>query len=88
MKTDTDISANPVDRYVACFPSCQIAAAAAGVSTEMLRRMRRCGFVTTRKRALLMARACGFRVDAIELLGLSGVRRSARAPRPRNPPAE
>jgi len=85
MKIDKDFAANPVERYVACFPSCQMAAEAAGISSEMLRRIRRRGFVTTRKRALLMARACGFRVDAIELMALSGVRRSPRAPRPRTP---
>ena len=81
MTTDMDIAANPVERYVECFHSCGAAAQAAGISTEMLRRMRKRGYVTTRKRALIMARACSFRVDAIELLALSGVRRSPRGPR-------
>jgi len=81
MTTDMDVAANPVERYVECFHSYSAAAQAAGISTEMLRRMRRRGYVTTRKRALIMARACSFRVDAIELLALSGVRRSPRGPR-------
>ena len=76
-----ECTANPVERYVDCFHSCQAAADAAGISTEMLRRLRKRGFVTTRKRALIMARACGFRVDAIELLALVGVRRSVGAHR-------
>lgn len=61
---------NPVARYVACFETAQAAATAAGISTEMLRRMRKRGFVTTRKRALVMAQACGFRVEATELMAL------------------
>lgn len=61
---------NPVAQYVACFETAQAAATAAGISTEMLRRMRKRGFVTTRKRALVMARACGFRVDAMQLMAL------------------
>jgi len=81
MTTDMDVAANPVERYVECFHSYGAAAQAAGISTEMLRRMRKRGYVTTRKRALIMARACSFRVDAIELLALSGVRRSPRGPR-------
>ena len=81
MTIEMDVAANPVERYVECFNSCGAAAQAAGISTEMLRRMRKRGYVTTRKRALIMARACSFRVDAIELLALSGVRRSPRGPR-------
>lgn len=81
MTTDMDVAANAVERYVECFHSCGAAAQAAGISTEMLRRMRKRGYVTTRKRALIMARACSFRVDAIELLALTGVRRSPRGPR-------
>ncbi len=81
MTTDMDIAANPVERYAECFHSCSAAAHAAGITTEMLRRMRKRGYVTTRKRALIMARACGFRADAIELLALAGVRRSPRGPR-------
>jgi hypothetical protein len=88
MDIDMECAANPVERYVDCFRSCQAAADAAGISTEMLRRLRKRGFVTTRKRALIMARACGFRVDAIELLALVGVRRSARAPRRMAGPTE
>lgn len=81
MTIEMDVAANPVERYVECFNSCGAAAQAAGISTEMLRRMRKRGYVTTRKRALIMARACSFRVDAIELLALSGVRHSPRGPR-------
>lgn len=65
-----DIVTNPVERYVACFETVTAAASAAGISSEMLRRMRKRGFVTTRKRALVMARACGFQVDARQLLAL------------------
>ena len=81
MTIEMDVAANPVERYVECFNSCGAAAQAAGISTEMLGRMRKRGYVTTRKRAPIMARACSFRVDAIELLALSGVRRSPRGPR-------
>lgn len=70
MNDDMDIVANPVERYVACFQTVQAAALAAGISGEMLRRMRKRGFVTTRKRALIMARACGYQVDAMQLLAL------------------
>ncbi|MDI9239680.1 hypothetical protein QLQ15_12275 [Lysobacter sp. LF1] len=70
MNIDTDILTNPVARYVACFDSAYAAAAAAGISTEMLRRMRKRGYVTTRKRALVMAQACGFRVGATQLMAL------------------
>lgn len=69
----------PVDRYVRCFPTIKVAAACAGVSTEMLRRFRKNGIVGSVSRAHTMARACGFTVDAIELLGLDGVRRSVRS---------
>jgi hypothetical protein len=71
MNDDMDIVTNPVERYVACFETVTAAASAAGISSEMLRRMRKRGFVTTRKRALVMARACGFQVDARQLLALS-----------------
>lgn len=71
MNDDRDIVANPVTRYVACFATVQAAASAAGITTEMLRRMRKRGYVSTRKRALVMARACGFRVEATELMALS-----------------
>ena len=47
------------------------AAQAAGVSTAMLRKMRSRGYVSTRERALRMARACGFRLGAAELLALT-----------------
>ena len=65
-----DVTANPVESYVACFGSVHAAAAAAGVTTEMLRRMRRRGYVTTRKRALLMAQACRFQVEPAVLMAL------------------
>ena len=61
---------NPIERYIACFATARAAAEAAGVSTAMLRRMRGRGFVSTRGRALLMAQACGFRIQAAELLAL------------------
>lgn len=70
MNDDMDIVTNPVERYVACFQTVQAAALAAGISSEMLRRMRKRGFVTTRKRALIMARACGYQVEAMQLLAL------------------
>ena len=62
---------NPVERYIACFPTARAAAEAAGISTAMLRRMRSRGYVSTRTRALLMAQACGFRVKPAELLALT-----------------
>lgn len=71
MNDDKDIVANPVTRYVACFATVQAAASAAGITTEMLRRMRKQGYVTTRKRALVMAQACGFRVEATQLMALA-----------------
>ncbi|QQP96928.1 hypothetical protein [Lysobacter enzymogenes] len=61
---------NPIERYIACFVTVRAAADAAGVSTAMLRRMRARGYVSTRQRALRMARACGFRLQAAELLAL------------------
>ncbi|RPE81599.1 hypothetical protein [Vulcaniibacterium tengchongense] len=70
MKSDKDID-NPIVRYVACFGSVREAAQAAGVSTEMLRRMRKRGYVSTRQRALQMAQACQFRVKATELMALT-----------------
>lgn len=62
---------NPVERYIACFPTARAAAEAAGISTAMLRRMRSRGYVSTRQRALLMAQACRFKVKAAELLALT-----------------
>lgn len=62
---------NPIERYIACFETVRAAADAAGVSTAMLRRMRSRGYVSTRQRALRMARACGFRLAAAELLALT-----------------
>lgn len=62
---------NPIERYIACFPTARSAALAAGISTAMLRRMRGRGYVSTRARALLMAQACGFRVQPAELLALT-----------------
>lgn len=70
---------NDVERYTAVFPSVRAAAAAAGISTEMLRRMRRQGYVATRERALRMAEACGHRVSAAGLLGLGQADHRARA---------
>jgi len=61
---------NPIERFIACFPTVRAAAAAAGVSTAMLRRMRSRGYVSTRQRALRMALACEGRLSAAELLAL------------------
>ena len=61
---------NAIERYIACFATARAAAEAAGVSTAMLRRMRGRGYVSTRGRALVMAQACGFRIQAAELLAL------------------
>ncbi|MGO1000955.1 hypothetical protein [Lysobacter sp. CA196] len=63
-------SPNPIERYIACFVTAREAASAAGVSAAMLRRMRVRGYVSTRARALLMAQACEFRVEAVELMAL------------------
>lgn len=62
---------NPVERYIACFPTARAAAEAAGISAAMLRRMRGRGYVSTRHRALLMAQACRFKVKPAELLALT-----------------
>lgn len=70
---------NDVERYTAVFPSVREAAAAAGISTEMLRRMRRQGYVATRERALRMAEACGHHVTAAGLLGVDPPGHHARA---------
>lgn len=61
---------NPVEAFAGLFPTLSEAAAAAGVSREMLRRMRQRGFVSTRDRALVMAKASGGRVSAAELLAV------------------
>lgn len=61
---------NPIERYIDCFETVRAAADAAGVSASMLRRMRVCGYVSTRERALRMARGCGFRLTAAELMAL------------------
>ncbi|MBW8810310.1 hypothetical protein [Lysobacter capsici] len=66
---------NPVERYIACFPTARAAAEAAGISTAMLRRMRGRGYVSTRHRALLMAQACRFKVKPAELMALTGTGR-------------
>ncbi|WP_408950001.1 hypothetical protein [Lysobacter sp. Hz 25] len=63
-------SPNPIERYIACFATAREAASAAGVSAAMLRRMRVRGYVSTRARALLMAQACEFRIEAVELMAL------------------
>lgn len=70
-ETDSPRRPNPVERYIACFPTARAAAEAAGISTAMLRRMRSRGYVSTRQRALLMAQACRFKVKAAELLALT-----------------
>ena len=61
---------NPVDLWVALFPTVGEAATAAGVSTEMLRKIRRRGYVSTRDRAIKMAEAAGGVVTAAELLAV------------------
>lgn len=62
---------NPIVRYIACFATANAAAEAAGVSAAMLRRMRVRGYVSTRDRALVMARACRFKVKPAELMALT-----------------
>lgn len=62
---------NPVERFVACFGTVKEAALAAQVSTEMLRKMRLQGYVSTRDRAITMAVACQNRVPAAELLAVA-----------------
>lgn len=62
---------NPIVRYIACFATANAAAEAAGVSAAMLRRMRVRGYVSTRDRALRMARACRFKVKPAELMALT-----------------
>ncbi|MEH6417169.1 hypothetical protein [Pseudomonas sp. CGJS7] len=64
-------SPNPIERYIACFPTAREAAQAAGVSGAMLRRMRVRGYVSTRERALVMAQACRFKIKPAELLALT-----------------
>lgn len=59
-----------MDRWVSLFPTLTEAAAAAGVTREMLRQMRRRGYVTTRDRAVRMAKAVHDSVRAAELLGV------------------
>lgn len=66
-------SPNAIERYIACFATVRAAAEAAGISTAMLRRMRSHGYVSTRQRALVMARACGFRLAPAELMALPQV---------------
>ncbi|MGO1072881.1 hypothetical protein [Lysobacter sp. CA199] len=67
----TSRSPNPIERYIACFATAREAAQAAGVSAAMLRRMRVRGYVSTRQRALLMAQACGFKLEPAELMALT-----------------
>lgn len=69
---------NPIERFVACFDSVGKAAEAAKVSTEMLRKMRHRGYVSTRDRALVMAGACRNRVKPAALLALPGSEGRAR----------
>lgn len=61
---------NPVARYARCFETLTEAARAAEISTEMLRRMRLRGYVSTRDRAILMSQACNGKVAAAELLAV------------------
>lgn len=70
---------NPVERYVECFARVQDAAAAAGVSTEALRKMRKAGHVTTRSRALHMSQMCNSKVSPAELLAVDKARRARQA---------
>ena len=71
MNCDSATIHNPVERFVSLFPTIGAAATAAGVTTEMLRQMRRRGFVSTRDRALHMAGASEGRVTAAELLAVA-----------------
>lgn len=70
MNCTSATDSNPVEVFTALFPTISDAADAAGVSREMLRKMRRQGFVSTRDRAVRMAAAVEGRVSAAQLLAV------------------
>lgn len=63
-------NANPIEQFIELFPTVGAAANAAGVTREQLRKFRHRGYVSTRDRALHMARASRNRVSAARLLNL------------------
>lgn len=70
MMSTQPLKQNPIEQYREQFFSVKDAADAAGLSTEMLRKMRRKGYVPTRDRAVIMAKACGNRISAARLLAV------------------
>jgi hypothetical protein len=70
---------NPVERYVAHFPSVSQAAAAVDRTYEWLRLVRAAGVVGRRSTAAAMELACGGAVTAAELMGF-GSPAAARTP--------
>ena len=62
--------ANPIVQFIELFPTVGDAAAAAGVTREQLRKFRHRGYVSTRDRALHMARACSNRLSPARLMDL------------------
>lgn len=77
MNCTSQKTANPIEQFIGCFDSVEAAAKGAGISYEMLRRMRHRGYATTRERAIVMATACGDRIAPAELLGLKKKGRAA-----------
>lgn len=70
MNCTSTTSANPIEQFIELFPTVGAAADAAGVTREQLRKFRHRGYVSTRERALHMARACRNRVSPARLLAL------------------
>lgn len=70
MNCITATTANPIEQFIGLFPTVGAAAQAAGVTREQLRKFRHRGYVSTRDRALHMARACRNRVSPARLLAL------------------
>lgn len=62
--------ANPIEQFIELFPSVGEAADAAGVTREQLRKFRHRGYVSTRDRALHMARASRNRLTPARLMAL------------------
>lgn len=62
--------ANPIEQFIELFPSVGEAAEAAGVTREQLRKFRHRGYVSTRDRALRMAKACHNRLSPARLMDL------------------
>ncbi len=74
---------NPVERYVAAFPTVTAAAAAVDRTYEWLRQVRDAGVVGRRSTAAAMELACGGVVTAAELMGF-GVPAAAQRSAPRH----